>query len=131
MTICALRTARLLLLDGTGQVPLWVLEYKSLQLILRVVVIYLVFFHLVGFAALYLCAVIYGGDEVMGAGPWEEHSSGFSAFTTVMAFANAGISIRPTFNGDRIAPLVLVILDALILAGKFSFPCCFVGQSFS
>ena len=64
---------------------------------------------------------VIGVPEDDSVSAWAEHPVGFSAFTTVMAFTNAGISMRPSFNGT-IHPLVLVVIDALVLAGNTLFP---------
>jgi len=46
------------------QVPLWVVEYKSLQLIVRIVCGYMAFFYTAGFIALYASSLGFGGKMV-------------------------------------------------------------------
>lgn len=46
--------------------------------------------------------------------------AGFSVFTSIMAFTNSGISLRPTFR--QVSPWLLLVVDVLCLAGNTFFP---------
>lgn len=47
---------------------------------------------------------------------------GFSAFTSVMAFTNCGLSLRPLWRGNGLHPLALPLVGALCLAGNTLAP---------
>lgn len=101
------------------RLPLWVVEYKALQFIVRLVVAYMCFFY-IGACVLLLTVVYNAPEDILGRAG---HSTafGYSLFTSVMAFTNAGLSPRPSFRGNM-NPLCLMIVDMSILAGNTMFP---------
>jgi len=95
------------------KLPLWIVEYKSLQIIIRIVAAYQVLFMGLGFLALWGAAEVLGDDKVLydpdrqlGA-HHRTHASaaGFAAFTSVSAFANCGLGLRPDWRGESQWPL--------------------------
>jgi len=111
------------------KVPLWVVEYKALQLIRNVVLFYVTFFLCFGVLAIWTCIYQYGEERVMYkpgehvGGEWHAVSPlSFSVFTAVMGFTNSGLSLRPTLRGGGMFPGLLAILDVLALAGNTFFP---------
>jgi hypothetical protein len=114
-------------LKNFKRLPLWVVEYKALQLVARIVVGYCVWFYVVGTLGLYLAALGYGGDAVVSTGSnagsgndWSGHPLGFAAFTAIMAFTNTGtrvykpaaVCVAPALNlsshTHRMIPYLLV-----------------------
>jgi Trk-type K+ transport system membrane component len=114
------------------RLPLWVVEYKSLQLIVVIVASYMSFFLAAGSLAFYVTIKWRGEDATMNdnLAPSSEQTNsspmGFSIFMTVSAVTNCGYSLRPLFRsynrGSHIEPAMLLIIDVLALAGNTCFP---------
>ena len=69
----------------------------------------------------YLCVLGFGEEKVKKGGGFQSADpASFSIFTSIMAFTNAGIGLRPSFRG--VAPFVLVIVNGLVMAGNTFFP---------
>lgn len=87
-------------LKNFKKLPLWVVEYKALQLVNRIVVAYCAFFYVAGTICLYLVTVVYGSEAVVSTGgdgkgtDWSGHPGGFAIFTAIMAFTNAGSCVN-------------------------------------
>lgn len=81
-------------------VPHWVVEYKALQFIFRLVLVYQFVFIMLGASFIALLCLWCGDERII----YEDKNglvasrSGFSLFTAIMAFTNSGISLRPTFS---------------------------------
>ena len=94
-------------LKNFKKLPLWVVEYKALQLVKRIVVGYCAFFYIAGTICLYLVTIGYGSKAVVSTGgdgigtDWSGHPWGFAAFTTIMAFTNTGACAEDTIVCDR------------------------------
>jgi Trk-type K+ transport system membrane component len=106
-------------LKNFQRLPLWVVEYKSLQFIVRLVVGYMLFFYIGGCLLMFI--VVSTSEEDVLAKSGHSSALGFSLFSSVMAFTNAGLSPRPSFRGSM-DPSMLIIVDVLILAGNTMFP---------
>jgi hypothetical protein len=120
-------------LSNFDRVPFWVVEYKCLVLLTRLVVAYQVLFMACGALALWsLSATLIdgplegreegrGGDVGGGCGG-AASPLGFAAFTSIMAFTNAGVSLRPVWRGGGADPALLPLVGALCLAGNTFWP---------
>ena len=115
-----------------SRLPLWVVEYKSLQVIVTIVAYYIIFFLVIGIFSFYVSIVRFGEEFTMydALDPSSEQTTsspfGFSVFMAVSAFTNCGLSLRPLFRsthrGSHIDPSMLFLVDMLALAGNTCFP---------
>ena len=115
-----------------SRLPLWVVEYKSLQVIVMIVASYIAIFLMMGILSFYVSILRFGEEFTMydALEPSVERTTssplGFSVFMAVSAFTNCGLSLRPLFRstnrGSHIDPTMLFIVDMLALAGNTCFP---------
>ena len=104
------------------RVPKWLVEYKSMALLVQIVMLYQFLVHLLGIGILLL---LLSTDQQARELVFQDVESllWFSCFTTVSAYTNCGFALlRMSMIGFADKPLILGIVGFLVMAGNTMLP---------
>lgn len=110
-------------LDHYRVVPQWLVEYKALVLLVRVVVVYQVVVYLVFFGALNWYVDVTHSAEKLGPGEAGVAVWQWSAFTVVSSFTNCGLTLQAkSFQGFESHGMLLFLVAFCALLGNVLYP---------